>query len=176
MLLNAVITRVFDDALANAKRKIQPAMRCIALLEVFNDPQCVNVMVESATMTFESAVQSTLSSMPKWRMTDIMHQRQRLGEILMQPERSRSRTSDLRYLNGMREPTAEVVGSSTRKHLRLARKAPKRPCLHNALTIPLERSPRRPKWRRIHTSQKQIVRIGDDRASMKVESHSQVQV
>jgi hypothetical protein len=176
MLLNAVVARVFDDALANAKRKIQPAMRCITLLKVLDDPQRMNVMVESPAVTFESAVQRTLSSMPKWRMTDVMNQRQRFGQILMQAERSRSRTSYLRYLDSVSQPAAEVVGSSTREHLRLPRKTPKGSGLHDALTIPLERSPRRPKRRRVHTSKKQIVRISDDRASMKVESHSQLQV
>jgi hypothetical protein len=76
----------------------------------------------------------------------------------------------------MGEPAAEVVRRATGEHLRLTRKAPKSPGLHNALAVPLERSPRGPKRRRIHTSQKQIVRIGDDRASMKVDCHSQIQV
>ena len=100
----------------------------------------------------------------------------RLGQILMQAKRSRSRTSYLGYLDGVGETTAKVIGSPAREHLRLASKPSKGSCLHNTLAVTLERSPRRPKRRRVHTSQKQIVRIGDDRASMKIEWHSQIQV
>jgi hypothetical protein len=64
---------VFDDAFANAERKIQSAMRSIPLLKVINDPQRMNVMVESAAMTLEGAVQRPLSSVPEWWMADVMN-------------------------------------------------------------------------------------------------------
>jgi hypothetical protein len=94
----------------------------------------------------------------------------------MQAKRNRGRTGNLRYLDGVGETAAKVIGCPAREHLRLARKAPKGPCLHNALAVTLDGSPRRPKRRRVHASQKQIVRFGDDRASMKIEWHSQIQV
>jgi len=127
-------------------------------------------------MTLQCPVQRTLSGVPKWRMADVMNQGQRLGQVFMQAKRSRSGARYLRDLDGVGKPTAKVVRSATGEHLRLSRKASKSPRLHNALAVTLERSPRRPKRRRVHTSQKEIVRIGDDRASMKIECHSHIQV
>jgi hypothetical protein len=109
-------------------------------------------------------------------MADVMNQRQRLGEVFMQAKRSRCGTRYLRDLDGVGEPAAKVIRSTTGKHLRLPRKTPKSPCLHNALAVTLERSSRGPKRRRIHTSEKEVVRIRDDRASMKIECHSHIQV
>jgi hypothetical protein len=165
---------VLDDALANTKRQIQPAMRRVPLLKVIDDAQRMNVMVETAAMPLQALVKSALPGVSERRMSDVMNQCQRLGQIFLQPERSCNRPSNLRNFNGMSQSATKVIRRAAGKNLRLPRKPPKGASLHNPLPVPLKRSPRRPKRCRVNASQQQVARIGDDRASMQIGCHSQL--
>jgi hypothetical protein len=74
----------------------------------------------------------------------------------------------------VRQAAAKVVGGTAGKYLRLPRKSPEGTGLHNALAIPLERRTRGTDGRGIDAGQKEIVRISSDRASMKIDWHSQI--
>ncbi len=50
MLLDVVVARVLDDALAHAERQVQSAMRGVALLKVLDDAQRMQVVVEAPSM------------------------------------------------------------------------------------------------------------------------------
>jgi hypothetical protein len=141
---------------------------------VLNDAQSMNIMIKTAAMPLQTTVKRPLPGMPKRRMSDVMDQCKRLGQIFLQPERSCNRPRNLRNLNGMGQSAAKVIGRAARKDLRLPRKPPKGASLHNPLPIPLKRCPRRPKRCRVNTSQQQVARIGDDRASMQISCHSQL--
>ena len=45
---------------------------------------------------------------------------------------------DLRHLDGVRQPVAEMIGQAGGEDLRLVLQAPKRPGMHNAVAIALE--------------------------------------
>ena len=68
-------------------------MRRISLFEVLYDSQRMNFVVEATIMALERPIESTLSSVPKRRMSDVVNQSQRLGQVFMQAKRSRCRTS-----------------------------------------------------------------------------------
>src|SRR5229473_2972617 len=50
-------------------------------------------------------------------MPDVMHQRQSLDQIFIQPERRGDGPRDLHYFNGVRQPIAKVIGIPAGKDL-----------------------------------------------------------
>ena len=82
MRVGAVVARVLDDALAHAQRQIESAMRGVPLLEVLDDAQRVNIVVEAAAVTAQAAVERPLSSVAEGRMTDVVDECERFGEVL----------------------------------------------------------------------------------------------
>jgi hypothetical protein len=66
-----------------------------------------------------------------------------------------------------------MIGGPAGKYLRLPCEAPEGTGLHNALAIPLEGRTRGTNRRGIDASQKKIVRISGDRASIEIDCHSQ---
>ena len=70
--MDAVVARVLDDALANTECEVEPAMRGIALLEVLDDAERMQVVVEPAAVT---ALRRTRTHSPSaapvkiWRTT-----------------------------------------------------------------------------------------------------------
>jgi hypothetical protein len=148
-------------------------MRGVTLLEVLDDTQCVEVVVESPPMTAEAAIQCTFTGMPKWRMADVVNQGKRLSQIFVQAKCRCNRPRDLRDLNGVGQTAAKMIGRTAGKYLRLPREAPEGTGLHNALAIPLEGRTRGTERRGIDASQKEIVRISGDRASIEIDCHSQ---
>ena len=174
MVFDVVVARVLDDALTNAKRQVEPAMRGVPLLEVLDDAQRMEVVVEATPVAGKAAVQRALTGVPKGRMTDIVNQRKRLGQIFVQAKRSRNRPGDLRDLNRVGQAAAKMIGRPAGKYLRLPGEPPEGAGLHNALAIPLKGRARRTDRRGIDASQKEIVRISGDRASMEIDCHSQI--
>jgi hypothetical protein len=146
----------------------------VTLFEVLDDAQRVKVVVEAPPMTLEAAIQCALTGVPKWRMADVVNQRKRLRQIFVQAKSRGNSPGDLRNLNRMSQSAAEVIGRPTGKYLRLPRKAPEGTSLHNTLAITLERRTHGTGGRGIDAGQKEIARISSDRASMKIECHSQV--
>ena len=69
-------------------------------------------------------------------MADVVGQRQRLGQFLVQPQRAGQCARDLRDFQSVGEAAAEVVrrriGRQARKHLRLAGQAAKGARMQNA--------------------------------------------
>ena len=173
MLRSAVVARVLDDAFAHAKRQVESTVRGIALLKVLDDAQRVKIMVEPAAVPRQAAVKGTLAGVAEGWMADIVNQRKRLRQILVQAKCGRDRTGDLGNLDGVGQPAAKVVGGAAGKDLRLPCQTPEGAGLHDPLAIALEGSARGTDGRWIHARQKKIVRISGDRASMEIDCHRQ---
>ena len=62
-----------------SKVRFSPRKRCITLLEVFHDAQRMQVVIEDSRRAAHSRIERLLTRMTKWRMPNVMHQRQRLG-------------------------------------------------------------------------------------------------
>ncbi len=144
MLLGGVVARVLDDALANAEREVESAMRGVTLFEVLDDAQRMDVVVEAAAVTAETAVERALAGVSEGRMADVVNQSERLREIFIQAKRGCRGARDLRDLHGVGQAAAKVVGGAAGKDLRLARETAKGARLHDALAITLEGSAREP--------------------------------
>src|SRR5271170_2523872 len=109
VLRGLVVAGVFDDALPNAESQVQSGMRGVSLLELLDDAQGVQIMVKAEAVLAHCAVQSALSGVAEWRMTDIVNQSEGLCQVLVQAKRARDRAGDGRNLKGVREAAAEVV-------------------------------------------------------------------
>ena len=64
-------------------------MRRVALLEVLDDAQRMQIVVEPPSMIAQAPVQRPLAGVAKRRMPDVVDQRQRLRQIFVQPQRRR---------------------------------------------------------------------------------------
>jgi hypothetical protein len=67
-----------------------------------------------------------------------------------------------------------VIGGAAGKHLRFSREPPEGAGLHDALAVTLKGRARGAERRRIDASQKKIVRVSGDCASMEIDCHSQL--
>src|SRR5205807_8854367 len=109
MLFDRVVARVLDDAFANPQRQVKPAMRGVTVLKVLDDAECVDVVVESAAMTLEAAVERALTRVRKGRVADVVNQRKRLRQIFVDAKRCGDGPGDLRYLNRVGEAAAKMI-------------------------------------------------------------------
>src|SRR5262245_27513670 len=74
-------------------------------------------------------------------MADIMRQRQRLGQILIQAESSGNSARDLRNLDSVCQPVAEMIGQPWRKHLRLVFQTAEGSSVDYTVAVPLKLGP-----------------------------------
>jgi hypothetical protein len=174
MLIDAIVTRVLDDSLADPEREVEATMSGVALLEVLDDAKGVEVVVEAAPMTAQAAIERTLASVAKGRMTDIVNESEGFGEILVEAKHGGDCTRDLGYLNGMSEPAAKMIGGAAGEDLSLACETAEGTSLHDAFAITLEGRTRRAEGHGIDTGQERIVRVSGDRAPMKIDWHGRV--
>ena len=70
----------------------------------------MKVVVEAVAELLHLAVQFLFAGVRERRMADIVNQRQRFRQVFIQPQRVRDRSRDLRHLDGMGQPVAEMVG------------------------------------------------------------------
>ena len=138
MSLDRVIARVLNNSLADFEGKIQSAKRRITNFEILDNAQSMEVVIERKPVLPHGRVQSFLSRVPKRRMPEIMHQGQRLNQIGIQPELRSDRSRDLRDLNRMRQPVAEVIRVAAREDLRLRFQTAKRARVDDTIAVTLK--------------------------------------
>jgi hypothetical protein len=82
--------------------------------------------------------------MAERRMADIVRQAQRLGQILVQPQRPRDHAADLRHFQAVRQPHAIMIAIGRDEHLRLVAQAAERDRMDDPVAVALEslRGPR----------------------------------
>ena len=73
--------------------------------------------------------------MAERRMAEVVRQRQRLGEVLVEPERARQRAGDLGDFERMGEPGAVMVALVIDEHLRLVRQPAERGRMDDAVAV-----------------------------------------
>ena len=68
-------------------------------------------------MGLQAAIQRPLAGMAERRMAEVMRQRQRLGQILVEAELPGQRAGDLRHFKRMGEPGAVMIPLMEHEHL-----------------------------------------------------------
>ena len=87
----------------------------------------------------EDRVERLLPGVTERRVAEIVTDRDRLGEILVEPERSRHDTGNSARLERVRETRAEVVAAGRDEHLSLVLETPEGLRVDDAVAIALER-------------------------------------
>ena len=80
-------------------------------------------MIEAA-VAGERLVERALAGVAERRMAEVVCQRQRLGQVLVEPERARQRAGDLRDLQRVGQPGTVMVALVIDEDLRLVRQPP----------------------------------------------------
>src|SRR6188508_1367321 len=86
-------------------------------------------------------IEHLLARVAEGRMAEVVAERDRLGEVLVQPERARHSARDAARLERVREPGAVVVALRRDEDLRLVLQAPERLRVHDPVAVALERGP-----------------------------------
>src|SRR5438132_14133043 len=73
---------MLHQSLANFPGQVQPGKLRVLLLEFFNDPEALAVMLETAAV-FHEAVQGHLPVVTKWRMAEVMRQSDGFSKIFI---------------------------------------------------------------------------------------------
>jgi ribose transport system substrate-binding protein len=134
-----IVAGVLDDAFAKGEGEVEPAVGCIALLEPGDDAQGVQIVIEGEAVRSQNTIEGFFSRVTERRMTDIVGQRESLGEISIEAESVCKGAGNLRYLEGVREPAAKVVSrgiiGEPGEHLSFSCQAAEGPCVQNARGI-----------------------------------------
>ena len=130
---------VLGQALQRLPGQVQPVPAGVAALQQRHHAQALGVVVETAERLHRQ-VQRILAGMAERRMAEIVCQRQRLGQVLVQTELPSDRASDLRHLDRMRQPGAVEVALVIDEHLGLVLEFPKRRRMDDAVAIALDRA------------------------------------
>ena len=80
---------MLDDALAHLPGEVQAGKVGVALLEHVDDAQALRVVLEAA-VRLHQAVQHALAGVAERRVAEVVRERDRLGEVLVQAERAAS--------------------------------------------------------------------------------------
>ena len=119
--------------------QIEPLVFAIGAFEPRHDADGVGVVVETARLRHRLG-QCPLPRVAEGRVADVMRQRERLGQILVQPEQPRDHSSDLRHLQAVRQPGAVEIPVGGDEHLRLGAQAAERGRVDDPVAVALERA------------------------------------
>lgn len=95
-------------------------------------------MIERKSMLEHGCVQRFLAGMTERRVSEIMHQRKRFGEIYIQRQRTGNRASNLSDLNGVSQTIAKVIGIAAGENLSLIFEAAKGSRVNDAVAVALK--------------------------------------
>ena len=128
---------VVEDAVAHLPRQVEAAA---VVLQHVDDAQALLVVVESAGRGSRSS-SALFAGVTERRVAEVVPERDRLGELLVEPQHLGDRPRDLRHLERVREPRAVVVAVRREEHLRLVLQPAERLAVDDAVAVALERRP-----------------------------------
>jgi hypothetical protein len=115
---------VFDEAFERFPTEVQPVEVGVPTLEICHDSQRLRVVIKAAKSR-KRFIERALTGMTEWRMAEIVGERQRFGEVLVQSECTRERTGNLRDLKRVRQSRAIVIALVIDEDLRFVRQPAK---------------------------------------------------
>src|ERR1700741_3350844 len=121
-----VIARMFDDPFTNFESEIQAGIFKIALFELFDDVERMQIVIETLAMFPHAPVQLLFAGVAEGRMTDVMNQREGFGKISVEFQGSRDGARNLGDFESVREAVAEMIGIACGENLRFGFQTAKR--------------------------------------------------
>src|ERR1700719_5394522 len=104
---------MLNNAFAHFKSEIEPGEVQVALLELLHDAQSVQIVVEASAERAHQLVELTLPGMAERRMSDVVNERQRFGEVGVQVQGARHSSRDLRDFESVGQAVAKMVGKTS---------------------------------------------------------------
>jgi hypothetical protein len=132
---------VLQNALARLKAQVEAIERGIALLELIDHPQALQVVLESLATwvsALEAVVKRMLSRVPERRVAQVVGQADGLGELLIEGESPRDRPGNLGDLQAMGEPGSVEVSLVVHKDLGLVEQLSKGGGVNDAIAVSLK--------------------------------------
>ena len=126
---------MLGDAVADFPGEVQAAA---VVLEQIDDAQALLVVVEAAG---HQLVDDAFAGVAERRVAEVVAERDRFGQLLVQPQDLRDGARDLRHLERVGEPGAVVIARRREEHLRLVLQPAERLAVDDAIAIALERRP-----------------------------------
>ena len=126
---------MFDDSFAHLKGEIQPGMRRETLFEMLDDAQRMKIVVKTATVPAHQRIQAAFPGVAERGMANVMHKSEGFREIGIQAERFCHRACDLRDLERMRQPVAEMIRITRSEDLRFGFEAAKSARVNDAIAV-----------------------------------------
>src|SRR5665213_1446332 len=136
---------MLDGAFERFPGQVEPIEIRVAVLERRQDAQRLVVMRKAAVLA-HGLVERLLAGMAEGRVAEVMRQRQRLGEMLIQAQRPRQAARDLRHFEAVRQPGAVVVALVIDEDLGLVLQTPEGRRMDDAVAVALERRATRAFW------------------------------
>src|SRR6266851_1851567 len=130
-----IIARMLDDAFANFKREIQAGKIKVALLELFDDTERVEIVIETAAPRAHQFVELAFAGMAERRMANIVDKSKRFGKLGVQPQRRGDGTGNLCDFQCVRQAIAKMVGVARGENLRLGFKTAKSAGMDDAIAV-----------------------------------------
>ena len=130
---------VAQDAVAHRLGQVQAAA---VALQHLDHPQRVLVVAEAAPEAgLERAVERLLPRMPEGRVPEVVAEADRLGQVLVQPQRARDGARDAGGLDRVREAGAVVVALGGDEDLGLVLQPPEALRVDDPVAVALKRGP-----------------------------------
>ena len=126
---------VVQDPIANLPGQVQPLP---LLLQHLHNTDTLLIMREPLAA---EPVEHRLPRMTKRRMSQIVPQRDRLRQRLIQPQRFRDRARYLRYFQRVRQARPVMVALRRKEHLRLLLQPADCLAMDDAVPVPLKAGP-----------------------------------
>ena len=125
--------RVARDAVAHFPRQVQPLA---VVLEHVDDAQALLVVIEAAG---HQLAQHPFAGVAERRVAEIVPERNRFGQLFVQPQHLRDGPRNLRDFERVRQARAVVIAGRREEHLRLVLQPAERLGVDDAIAIALER-------------------------------------
>ena len=141
---------MLEDALARLETEIEPVEGRIALLERIDHAQALHIVFEAAAwlvrprsrglrlVALQAGVERILAGVTEGGMSQVMCERDRLDQILVQTQAARDAARELRHLERMGQAGAEQVALVVQEDLGLVDQAPERARMDDAVAVALE--------------------------------------
>ena len=115
------------------------------MLERRHHPQGLRVVVEAA-MDAQARVERPLAGMAERRVAEVVGERQRLGQILIEPQLAGERAGDLGYFQGVGQAGAVMIAFVEHENLGFVLQAPESRGMNHPVAVAPERAAG-PAWR-----------------------------
>ena len=125
---------MLDQALERFPGQVQAVEGWIALLQYRHYAERLSIVIEAADCR-QAGIECALSGVAEWRMAEVVRKRQRLGQVLIEPQPPGQRSRNLRDLERMGQPSAIMVALVRNKNLGLVPETAKRGGVDDAVAI-----------------------------------------